>query len=398
MTNRRSFLKAAGLAGLPLLLSNKVLAGTPPTHQEIGLPGINFVADCDLFSPREYAEKLLAICTNRQDTEDRYHEGGAVQDLERAMAELTGKEAAIFMPSGTMANQLAMKALSGDKPKIYVQETSHVYRDEADAAQAVHNRRLIALAAGKPYFTLQELKEAHHHHSTGEYMSAAVGAVSIEVPVRRGGNQNVPLKDLKEISDWCRTEGWPLHLDGARLHIASAWTGVPVKDYAALFDTVYISLYKYLGAAGGAVLCGPASIITPLHRQVKIHGGNMLHAWPYAAMALQNLEGIEGRLQEVKKRADELVALFNKSQKIGFKQKPGATNVYNLGIPLGTDVQKFKKILFDEENMVLGSVDDRGYIACTLNESILKRPAAEIAEVMLKAVKVAKEGKKQKDG
>jgi threonine aldolase len=222
-------------------------------------------------------------------------------------------------------------------------------------------------------------------------MSAPVGGLSIENPVRRGGNLLFPLNDMKEISAFCRTEGIPLHLDGARIHIAATWSGVPIAEYASYFDTVYISLYKYLGAAGGAVLCGSQAVIAPMQRLIKIHGGNLFHAWPFAAIALHYLDSIDERLRLTKERTEELMVLLNKMKNFGFKPLPGGTNTYNLGIPMSADPQKFRQLLFDNEKITLGAVGDRGYIACTVNESILKRPAAEIAEAMVKA---AKEGKK----
>ena len=157
------------------------------------------------------------------------------------------------MPSGTMANQLAIKVLSGDNVKVFVQETSHVYRDEADAAQLVHDKRLIPLAKGEPYFTAEELDASIGYHKSGEHFNTGIGAVSIEVPVRRNDGRMIPFEELKRVSAYCRKQNIKLHLDGARLFMASAWSGVPVKEYSSHFDTVYISLYKYFGASAGAV-------------------------------------------------------------------------------------------------------------------------------------------------
>lgn len=150
----------------------------------------------------------------------------------------------MFMPTGTMANQLAIKVLSGDHAKVFVQETSHVFRDEVDAAQLVHDKRLIPLAKGEPYFTLDELKQAVEYHKEAENFKSVIGAVSIEIPVRRNEGRMMPVAELKKISAYCKDNKIALHLDGARIYMASAWSGVPVKEYSSYFDTVYISLYN----------------------------------------------------------------------------------------------------------------------------------------------------------
>src|SRR5687768_6497585 len=156
------------------------------------------------------------------------------------------------MPSGTMANQFAIAVLSDENTKVFVQDTSHVFRDEADAAQSVFGKRLLGLAPGKTYFTADELQAAHKNLPIDEHIPGEVGAVSIENPNRRMNGTIVPVDEISRISEYCRKQNIPLHLDGARIFIASAYTGVSVKTYASYFDTIYISLYKYFGASGGA--------------------------------------------------------------------------------------------------------------------------------------------------
>ena len=207
-------------------------------------------------------------------------------DLEKKFETITGKEKAIYMPTGTMANQLAIAVLSGDNTKVFVQDTSHVYRDEADAAQSVFNKRLMPLAKNETYFTAATLKQAVEALDSEEVFKSGIGCVSVENPVRRMDGRMIPIDEIKKISEYCRSNNIKLHLDGARIYMASAWSGVSIKEYASYFDTVYISLYKYLGASGGAVLCGDKSVIDKMPHLVKIHGGNMFGNWLNAAMAL----------------------------------------------------------------------------------------------------------------
>lgn len=101
------------------------------------------------------------------------------------------------MPSGTMANQLAIAVLSDENTKVFVQDTSHVYRDEADAAQSVFNKRLMPLAKNETYFTLEILKQAIENPGNEEVFKSGIGCVSIENPVRRTDERMVPIEEIK---------------------------------------------------------------------------------------------------------------------------------------------------------------------------------------------------------
>ena len=160
-----------------------------------------------------------------------------------------------------------------------------MYRDEADAAQSIFNKRLIALAKNETFFTADQLQKAIENLDNEEVFKSGIGCVSIENPVRRSDGRMIPIDEIKKISEYCRSKNIKLHLDGARLHMASAWSGISLKEYSSYFDTVYISLYKYLGASGGAILCGDKSLIEKMPHMIKIHGGNMFGNWLNAAMA-----------------------------------------------------------------------------------------------------------------
>lgn len=155
--NRRNFIRLSGLSALPLIYSGlpEVVSAQLPA-QTSTLNGsfsenerVWFINDGPMYKPTEYIRKLSEIDSKNKITRDSYGQGGTVEEMEKLFISITGKEAAVYMPSGTLANQLALSELSGGNTKIYVQETSHVFRDEADAAQKVFNKRLIPLAKGK---------------------------------------------------------------------------------------------------------------------------------------------------------------------------------------------------------------------------------------------------------
>lgn len=370
--NRRAFLRSSGLSALPLLApALPAFAGVAAAPLPPSAKPINFVSDGDFPDVPAYLQKLQEINTAQPIQTDIYGNGGVVQALERKFAAITGKERAIFMPTGTMANQLAISVLSGENTKVFVQETSHVYRDEADAAQSVHNKRLIPVAKGQGGFTAEELQQAVDYHDQGEVFKSGIGVVSVENPVRRADGQHIPSEELKKISAYCRKQGYKLHLDGARIYFASAWSGTSIAEYSALFDTVYISLYKYLGAGAGAILCGDKAVIDKMTHLVKIHGGTMFTNWANAAMALHSLEDIDVRMRDARKRGDELIAMLNQLPQMKITPIPSGTNIYTIQFAKGVNVQQAGTALAKEHNIRIGRPNESGLGRFTINHTIL---------------------------
>lgn len=379
--NRRSFLKTSGLTLLPGILP--VLPAFAGRSVEEPLPAdepvVKFFFDGELFDGAAYWEELQRANSKQPIRVDRYGSGGAVTDLEKRMQEITGKEKAIYMPSGTLANQLAIAVLSGENSKVFVQDTSHVYRDEADAAQTLFNKRLMPLAKNETYFTADALKQAVENLDNEEVFKSGIGCVSIENPVRRTDERSVPLEEIKKISAYCKEKGIKLHLDGARIFMASAWTGISIKEYASYFDTIYISLYKYLGASGGAILCGDKAVIDKMPHLVKIHGGNMFGNWLNAAMALHRLEGTADRLQEAIKRSEVIFTALNKIPGVKVTPLDGGTNIYNMSLPTGMDVKKLADQLAAKFIRIPRPGPD-GIIRITVNETLLYREPGYIVD------------------
>jgi threonine aldolase len=390
--NRRNFLKASGLTLLPgLLPALPALAGDANQYPSpAGEPIVKFYGDGESFDGPAYWEQLQQAHNKQPLKVDRYGSGGAVEELQKKFETITGKEKAIYMPSGTMANQLAISVLSNENTKVFVQDTSHVYRDEADAAQSVFNKRLMPLAKNETYFTLDVLKKAIENLGNEEVFASGVGCVSIENPVRRMDERMMPLEEIKKISDYCRGNNIKLHLDGARIYMASAWSGVSVKEWASYFDTIYISLYKYLGASGGAILCGDKEVINKMPHLIKIHGGNMYGNWLNAAMAVHRLEGIEERLQQAIRRSAEIFSSVEKLTGLKIKAFDGGTNIYEMSLPAGINAQKMVEHLAGKYFIrVIPRVDENRNLKLTVNETLLYRETKYITDAFQDAVKTA---------
>lgn len=387
--NRRSFLKKSSLGLLPAVIPfSAVLANDHHGKSPIppSTPAIKLFGDGEMYEPTDYLNALQKANAANAIIPDRYGAGGAVAALEKKFVELTGKEKAIFMPSGTMANQLAISVLAGENSKIFVQDTSHMYRDEGDAAQTIFNKRLMPLAKDETYFTAEQLQAAIENLPNEEVFNAGIGAVAIENPVRRTNGKMVPLDEIKKISAYCRAKNLKLHLDGARIFMASAWSGVPIAEYAKHFDTVYISLYKYLGASGGAILCGEAAVIDKMVHLIKVHGGTMYGNWTNAAMALYKLEGFEGRLKNAITRSEEIFNELNKIPGFEFKKLSGGTNIYGLQLPKTVDAKKMQQKLNKDFNIKMPGANKDNYTFISINETLLYQNANDVIDAFKKSM------------
>ena len=382
-TSRRNFFKIGGLSTIPLLIPTMAygMSHAPDVQKDIphGIkPGVNFIYDGPMFSPQDYLAKLNEIDKASSIEIDYYSSGGVTKALEDEFARITGKEKAIYLPTGTMANQLAIKLLNGSNTKVIVPDNSHVFRDEADAAQSVHNLRLIPLGKDKPYFELEELENAISYLNENEVFKSGLGTVMIENPIRRADGTVIPLETIIEITDYCRKQGYKLHLDGARIHIASAYSGVSVSEYASYFDTIYVSLYKYLNAGSGAMLCGDAAFIDQIPHQIKILGGTMLRNWSNTAMALHYLNGIDDRWNLLLQTASYFISELNKLNGVEINPIENGSNIYDLKLSDEINLNQLTDYLYSTHNISLGRSNEEGLIKFKINLTLLERDIKEI--------------------
>jgi threonine aldolase len=393
--NRREFIKKCSLFTVPFVLpvmqvNAKSFENTfDKTNKKKRTP-INFISDGFMFSPNEYLNILQEINQSNPIESDFYGDGGATKLLEDEFARLTGKEKAIYLPTGTMANQLAIKLLSESNTKVIVPENSHIYRDEADAAQSVHGKRLIPIGEGKSFYDLAELKNKIDYLENNEVFNSGLGAVVIENPIRRADGTFVPIDDIKEISSYCKANNYKMHLDGARIHLASAYSKVSLSEYASYFDTVYISLYKYLNASGGAILCGNAKIIDQISHQIKILGGTVFQNWNNTSVALHYLNGISERWNELVNKSQNLISELNKIEGIHINSFKNGTNIYDFKLMSELSYRKFAIFLDSQHDIWLSGPNDNGIVKLTINESLLTRDNKEIILAWRKAVEHAR--------
>lgn len=392
--NRRHFLKKIGLLSaapimFPALGSATNFIPANSSSEELDEGKVNFIWDGFSFTPEKYIQKLAEINKANPIELDYYGKGGPTEELEKEFARITGKEKAIYLPSGSMANQLAMKLLNDGKTKVIVPENSHIYRDEGDAAQAVHELRLIPLGKDKAYYDLDDLKNSIAFQKEGFHYDSGLGTVVIENPVRRVLNRYVPVENIREISAFCRDNGLKLHLDGARLHIAAAFSGVSVEEYASYFDTVYISLYKYLNAGGGAILCGDTKLIDQMEHQIKILGGSILRNWTSTAMALHYLPEVDERWAQVVVRSLSLIQELNKIDGLKIWALKNGSNSHRMLLSEHIDADQLAEQLYKRNILwAAGRKDSEGFFF-VVNDTMLIRSNPEIINAWSESIALA---------
>ncbi len=317
---------------------------------------------------------------------DSYSRGGVVALLEQRLAELLGKEAAIFMPTGTLANHLALteccRSRSGSR--VIAGAESHVVNDAGDGLEVLGRVKVISLGPGAADFSLADVQQVEARASTTK-VRTGIAALTIETPVRRMANACFHWDAMKVITAYGRKRGWKLHLDGARLFIEQAFTGRDVKQTARLFDTVYVSLYKNFHAPSGAVLAGPRRDIEGLYHSRRRYGGGLPEAWPYAAVALAFVDGMVDRLRAAIARFDTLKTALCASGSFDFEAVPRGTNVMHMSLRRG-DPQRFRERLARSGIRLPRWNEARRAFPVKINESLNRREPEALAEIFLSAL------------
>lgn len=216
-----------------------------------------------------------------------------VDRLQRRIAERLGKEAALFVPSGTMANQIALRLHCRPGDEFLCEAGCHIYKYEQGGYAQLSG--LAARAVGGDFGVLR-LEQLEGLVSADNEHFCRTRLVCLENTHNRGGGRVLPFDETEAICDWARQRGLATHLDGARLFNAMVASGVDVQQWAALFDTVSVCFSKGLGAPVGSALAGPKDLIAAARRHRKLFGGGMRQAGIIAAGALFALEKHVDRL------------------------------------------------------------------------------------------------------
>ena len=383
---RRGFLRSGAWSGLALpgvVLARQI--GASDSARPSQDQRVIFAGDGLSLSPVEHAALLERLVKEPGFGPDTYLAGGVVERLEQRFAGILGKEQAVFFPTGTLANHLALRQLAGERRRVLVQSESHVYCDEGDSAQLLSGLNLVPLASGRATVRFEEVAQAVSRSAEPPY-PVPVGAISIESPVRRRNGEVFDFEEMKKISAFAREKRIGLHLDGARLFLASAYTRITPAQYAALFDTVYVSLYKYFNAPFGAVLAGPRRLLEPIVTLRHQFGSGLYHAWQPAAVALHYLEGFTERYQAAVQSAEELLRKLQEKAGLRVERVQSGSNIIGIHLPENR-ADTFRQRLADAGIVVRKPADDSRLVWLMVNETVNRRQPEDLARQFLAALR-----------
>jgi threonine aldolase len=256
--------------------------------------------------------------------DDVFGEDPTVNALQAKVAKILGKEASIFVPSGTMGNQLAIKSHTQPGDEVIIEATSHPYNFEGGASAVLSAVQFYCLRGVRGILDASQFEEAirpdDHHFPVTKL-------ICLENTHNRGGGTIYPLQKIAEISRFARSKGLLVHLDGARLWNASVASGIKPHKYAQWADSVSVCLSKGLGAPVGSLVAGTKPFVERVHRFRKMFGGGMRQVGILAAAGIYALDHHIERLKEDHGNAKRLALGLSEIQGVSIEPEHVETNI-----------------------------------------------------------------------
>ncbi|WP_370100971.1 threonine aldolase family protein [Xanthomarina gelatinilytica] len=274
--------------------------------------------------------------------DDVYKEDPTVNALEERLAKMFGKPKALFFPTGTMANQTAIKLHTNPGDQVICDKDAHIYNYEGGGASFNSGVSCKLLQGHRGMFTAEQVVEAINPPDF--YHSPLTALVEVENTANRGGGSCWDFEELKKIKSVCDTNNLGYHLDGARIWNALVSKPETATDYGKLFDTISVCLSKGLGCPIGSVLIGDEALMQHAIRIRKILGGGMRQVGYLAAAGLYALDNNIHRLVDDHNKAKEIGEVLNGLTFIK-KVEPVETNIIIFELRQKTDETKFLRLL-----------------------------------------------------
>ena len=267
---------------------------------------------------------MLQAMFNTKVGDDVFGEDPTINELEEKAADMFGMEAAIFCPSGTMTNQIAIKCHTQPGDEIICDKLSHIYQYEGGGI-GFNSGCSVKLIDGNYGRITTEQVEASINNKNDVHKPISK-LVSLENTANRGGGSCYDFEDIKQIKKICAANDLFLHLDGARLFNAIVAKKESPKDYGKVFDSISICISKGLGAPVGSVLIGTKKFISKARRIRKVFGGGMRQAGYLAAACIYALDNNIERLQQDQNNAKQLATALRQKEFVG-EMMPVETNI-----------------------------------------------------------------------
>ncbi|MBC1521516.1 low specificity L-threonine aldolase [Listeria aquatica] len=260
---------------------------------------------------------------------DMYGSGEVIEKFEQKMARILGKEAAVFFPSGTMAQQIALRIWSDQRnslPAAY-HPLAHLEIHEQDGLKKIHGMEPVLLGEANRLMRFSDV----------EKLGNSVSSILIELPQRELGGELPDFAELEAISDYSKQNGIFLHLDGARLFEVLPYYGKTSDQVCALFDSVYVSFYKGIGGVAGAVLAGTAAFTEEAKIWKRRYGGDLISLYPYILAADYYLEKRLPKMAGYFEASKALAKQFNALQDVKTRPEVPVSNMFHVHVSRETE-------------------------------------------------------------
>lgn len=307
--------------------------------------------------------------------DDVYGEDPTVNRLEEMVAQIFGKESALFVPTGVMGNQLCLKALTQPGDEVIIGKNSHIFNYETAAPSLLSGLQLYTVSEEDGKLLMEEVKEAIREEA---YYLPRTAVIAQEQTHNKEGGSIIPIDHLTSISTIAKEASAASHLDGARIWNAIAESGISAATFAASFDTVSVCFSKGLGTPIGSALVGSAEVVTRAHRFRKIWGGGWRQAGMLAAACIYALENNVGRLRDDHEKARVFHAGLTTIQGIEAGNRPD-TNIVIFKVP-GYDPAKLTQRV--AEKGVLLSAAFKGAIRAVFHMDVSMQDAEIATEII----------------
>lgn len=296
------------------------------------------------------SKEMLQSMMHAEVGDDVFREDLTVNELESRVASMFGKEQALFFPSGTMANQTAIKLHTNPGEQIICDKYAHIYNYESGGASFNSGVSCHLIDGDRGMFTAKQVQEAINPNA---YYYSKTSLVEIENTTNKGGGACWDFNEILKIRSVCDVNNLGFHLDGARLWNALVAKNETAKQYGEVFDTISVCFSKGLGCPVGSMLVGNSDIMEDAIRIRKIFGGNMRQAGYLAAAALYAMNNNVERLAEDHNKAKEIGEVLT-GLSIVKQVEPIETNIVIFELHDHVDEVIFERKLRDYDILIIG--------------------------------------------
>lgn len=340
-------------------------------------------------SPAEEFKALAAWCEARGAQADVYGDGGLLAEFERQIATLLGKEAAVFMPSGVMAQLIAVRLYTerASLPRFGLSPNSHLAIHEQEAASSLWGLHAVPIGTRLRPMLASDLE------SQGQPLACAL----VELPMREAGGQLPSWDELEALKVQAALQQLPLHMDGARLWQCRAFYQRSFAEIAAGFASVYVSVYKDIGGMAGALLAGDAHFIANARLWQRRMGGNLYQQTPLVASAMMRFEQRLALLDRCHQRAQDLALALSALPGVRVNPAVPQTNMLHVHIDAPTDAlnQARDEIAEKDSAWLFGmaratEVPGWSYIELTVGDHLLGLDDAQVVGLFERVLKNAR--------